>query len=74
MQRLIELHRPQVVHFHNTLPLISPAAYYAAQTAGVPVVQTLHNFRLLCVNALLFRDGKPCEDCVGKIAPWPGVA
>ena len=74
LQRLIDLHRPQVVHFHNTLPLISPSAYYAAQGAGVPVVQTLHNFRLVCVNALLFRDGKPCEDCIGKMVPWRGVA
>jgi glycosyltransferase involved in cell wall biosynthesis len=73
MRRLIGEHRPQVVHFHNTLPLISPAAYYAARAEGVPVVQTLHNFRLLCVNALLFRDGKPCEDCLGKV-PWRGVA
>jgi glycosyltransferase involved in cell wall biosynthesis len=73
MRRLIGLHRPQVVHFHNTLPLISPAAYYAAHAEGVPVVQTLHNFRLLCVNGLLFRDGVPCEDCLGK-TPWRGVA
>jgi len=77
MQRLIGLHRPQVVHFHNTLPLISPAAYYAARGAGVAVVQTLHNFRLVCVNALLFRDGRPCEECLsrlGKMVPWRGVA
>jgi len=74
MRRLIGVHRPQIVHFHNTLPLISPAAYYAARAEGVPVVQTLHNFRLLCVNALLFRDGRPCEDCLGKSVPWRGVA
>jgi glycosyltransferase involved in cell wall biosynthesis len=74
VRRLIRAHRPQVVHFHNTLPLISPAAYYAARAEGTPVVQTLHNFRLVCVNALLFRDGKPCEDCLGKMVPWRGVA
>jgi glycosyltransferase involved in cell wall biosynthesis len=74
MRRLIRERRPQVVHFHNTLPLISPAAYYAARAEGVAVVQTLHNFRLVCVNALLFRDGKPCEDCLGKAVPWRGVA
>jgi glycosyltransferase involved in cell wall biosynthesis len=74
VRRLIRLHRPQVVHFHNTLPLISPAAYYAARAEGVAVVQTLHNFRLLCLNALLFRDGRPCEDCLGKSLPWRGVA
>lgn len=74
IRQVIRMHRPQVVHFHNTLPLISPAAYYAARAEGVPVVQTLHNFRLLCVNAVLFRDGVPCEDCVGKAIPWRGVA
>jgi len=73
MRRLIGKHRPQIVHFHNTLPLISPAAYYAARAEGVPVVQTLHNFRLVCVNALLFRDGKLCEDCLGKTTLWRGV-
>src|SRR4051812_1612320 len=73
LQQLFRMHRPQIAHFHNTFPLISPAAYYAAQTENVRVVQTLHNFRPLCVNALLFRDGKVCEDCVGKSIPWPGI-
>jgi glycosyltransferase involved in cell wall biosynthesis len=40
----------------------------------VPVVQTLHNYRLLCPNALFFREGRVCEDCLGKAFPWPGVA
>lgn len=62
-----------VVHFHNTFPLVSPAAYYAAQRAGAAVVQTLHNYRLLCVSANLFRDGRPCESCVGRAVAWPGV-
>jgi glycosyltransferase involved in cell wall biosynthesis len=70
---LIRRERPQVAHFHNTFPLISPAAYYAARAEGVPVVQTLHNYRLICPNALLFRDGRVCEDCFGKTPPWPGV-
>src|SRR5438445_10239100 len=74
MRRLVGLHRPQVVHFHNTFPLMSPAAYYAARAEGVPVVQTLHNFGLLCLKALLFRDGMPCEDCLAKTVPWRGVA
>jgi len=63
----------QIVHFHNTFPLISPAAYYAVKAEGVPVVQTLHNYRLLCLNAYFFRDGHTCEDCLGKLVPWPGV-
>jgi glycosyltransferase involved in cell wall biosynthesis len=73
VRSLIQKHRPQVVHFHNTFPLVSPAAYYAARAEGVPVVQTLHNFRLLCPNALFFREGRVCEDCLGKSLPWPGV-
>lgn len=65
---------PQVVHFHNTFPLISPAAYYAARAANVPVVQSLHNYRLLCANATFYRNGHVCEDCLGAFAPWRGVA
>ena len=65
--------RPDVVHFHNTFPLISPSAYYAAKAEGIPVVQTLHNYRFLCSNALFFRDGHVCEDCMGKFLSWPGV-
>jgi glycosyltransferase involved in cell wall biosynthesis len=70
---IIEKHQPAIAHFHNTFPLISPAAYEAAQSLGVPVVQTLHNYRLMCSNALLLKKGNICEDCVGKQIPWPGV-
>lgn len=65
--------RPHIVHVHNTLPLISPAVYGAAHAEAVPVVQTLHNYRLVCPSALLFRNGRPCELCVGRSIPWPGV-
>ena len=64
--------RPDVIHTHNTFPLISPSLYWAAARRHVPVVQTLHNFRLLCPQAMLLRQGKVCEDCVGK-QPWRGV-
>ena len=57
---------PDVVHFHNTFPLISPSAYYAARKEGAAVVQTLHNFRLLCPGATLFREGGVCEECIEK--------
>ncbi len=70
---LIQKHRPHVAHFHNTFPLMSPAAYYAARSENVAVIQTLHNYRLLCPNALLYRDGHVCEDCLGRYVPWPGV-
>lgn len=64
---------PDVVHVHNFFPQLSPSVYYACQAGPVPVVQTLHNFRLICPNALLFRDGKPCEQCIGTSFAWPGI-
>jgi len=73
LRELLREERPDVVHFHNTFPLISPAAYYAAKAEGVPVVQRLPNYRLLCPNALFLCDGQVCEDCLGKPIPWPGV-
>jgi glycosyltransferase involved in cell wall biosynthesis len=71
---LMQREKPDIVHVHNTFPVISPAVYYAAGEAAIPVVQTLHNYRLLCPAATLFRDGHVCEDCVGKAIPWSGVA
>jgi glycosyltransferase involved in cell wall biosynthesis len=62
-----------IVHVQNFFPLISPAVHYAAKAEGVPVIQTLRNYRLLCPNALFFRDGRVCEDCLGKPIPYPGV-
>jgi len=64
LREILATESPDVAHFHNTFPLISPSAYYACRAAGVPVVQTLHNFRLLCPGGNLFRDGRVCEDCV----------
>jgi glycosyltransferase involved in cell wall biosynthesis len=72
MKALVEKERPDVAHFHNTFPLISPSAYYACARAGVPVVQTLHNYRLWCPAAKFLREGKVCEACLGRNA-WPGV-
>src|SRR5215212_1599970 len=66
-------HRAEIVHFHNTFPLMSPAVYYAARREGAAVVQTLHNFRLLCPGANFYRGGKVCEDCLGKSLPLAGV-
>jgi glycosyltransferase involved in cell wall biosynthesis len=54
---------PDVAHFHNTFPLISPSAYYAMRELGIPVVQTLHNYRLLCPASTFLRDGAACEAC-----------
>jgi glycosyltransferase involved in cell wall biosynthesis len=73
LQEAIDELRPDVVHFHNTLPRISPAAYSVARAAGVAVVQTLHNYRLICANGLMYRDGHPCEDCLGQALPAPAL-
>jgi glycosyltransferase involved in cell wall biosynthesis len=62
-----------VVHVHNFLPLLSPAVHGAARATGAAVVQTLHNYRLICPAATLFRDGAPCEDCVGRRLAIPAV-
>lgn len=62
-----------VVHCHNTFPLVSPSAYYACRSAGVPVVQTLQNYRLSCPAYAFYRDGEPCEACAGRAFAWPGV-
>lgn len=65
--------RHDIVHIQNFFPLISPSAHYAARATGVPVIQTLRNYRLVCPNGLFFRAGKVCEDCMGLPIPYPGV-
>ena len=73
LRELIRRERPSVMHCTNTFPLISPAAYYAARGEGVPIVQSLHNYRLFCLNACFLRNDRVCEDCLGKGVPWPGI-
>jgi glycosyltransferase involved in cell wall biosynthesis len=73
LQEKIQKFRPDVVHVHNFFPLLSPALYDACSEANVPVVQTLHNYRLTCPSAKLFRDGKICEICIGKTVPLAGI-
>jgi len=63
-REMLQSARPDVVHIHNFFPLISPSVYYACRKEGVPVVQTLHNYRLLCASAEFYRDGKVCEECL----------
>ncbi|OUD10444.1 hypothetical protein BVC71_02785 [Marivivens niveibacter] len=63
---ICEEFKPDVVHIHNFFPLLSPAAHIAAAKSGAAVVQTLHNFRLLCAGAMFLRDGVVCEDCLGN--------
>jgi glycosyltransferase involved in cell wall biosynthesis len=63
----LERHRPDVVHVHNTFPLLSPAVLYVCRDAGVPVVATIHNYRLACANGSFFRAGSVCHDCAGAL-------
>jgi glycosyltransferase involved in cell wall biosynthesis len=65
--------QPDIVHVHNFFPALSPSVYDAGNAARVPVVQTLHNYRLVCANALLFRDGKTCTECLGRALPTPAI-
>ena len=69
---LVSSLRPDIAHVHNTWFALSPSVVAALQEQGIPVVVTLHNFRLMCANAVLFRDGHLCEDCVGR-SPVPAV-
>lgn len=73
LRGLIQRTRPDIAHFENSFPLVSPAAYYACHAEGVPVFQMLHNFRLICPSAILFREDNVCEKCLGKRLPWPSV-
>jgi glycosyltransferase involved in cell wall biosynthesis len=69
VRRLAAEFRPDVVHVHNLFPMLSPAVL---RSTRAPVVVTLHNYRLLCLPAVFLRDGRACEDCLGKF-PWRGV-
>lgn len=72
IEHAVQRFSPDVIHVHNTFPLISPSVYWIASRLGLPVIQTLHNYRLLCAQATLLRNGRVCEDCVGKL-PLPGI-
>ncbi len=72
LRKVAERVRPDIAHVHNTWYALSPSVLSALAAAAVPVVMTLHNYRLLCANGYLFRDGHVCEDCVGS-HPWHGV-
>jgi glycosyltransferase involved in cell wall biosynthesis len=73
VDRVIQSFRPDVVHLHNVYPLISPAIVPLAKSRGCRVVQTVHNFRHICVAGIYSRDGATCTDCLGKRYPWPAV-
>jgi len=68
----IDRYKPDILHFHNTFPLLSPSVYWAAKRRGCVVVQTLHNYRIACASSLLARGDRYCEDCIGK-TPLPAI-
>ena len=70
---MVQDHQIDIVHVHNFFPQLSPSIHWAAQRAGAAVVQSLHNYRLACVNGQFFRDGRICEDCLGR-SPVRGIA
>lgn len=70
MRRILKEERPDVVNVHNLYPFISPAALFECKKAGIPVVMTVHNFRLICPTGLFMRDGKPCELCLVRGNEW----
>ncbi len=84
-REILRKHRPDIVHCHNTFPQFSPSVYYACKRENIPVVQTLHNYRLVCLNAYLFRrkhekESDPnmakygiCEDCLHRTLKLPGL-
>ena len=73
LARLLDEHRPDLLHLHNPYPLLSPWVIKTAHRYGVPVVQTVHNYRQVCSSGLYFRDGHNCYDCRGKAIGWPAV-
>ncbi|MBD2715320.1 glycosyltransferase family 4 protein [Microvirga sp. STR05] len=73
LRKAIARFRPDVLHIHNLFPVGSPALLWAARAAGVPVVMTLHNYRLICPGALLYTDGKLYEASVHRLFPWDAV-
>lgn len=72
IRALIRHFRPEIAHFHNIFYRMTPSVYNACRDEGVPIVQSLHNYRIFCLNGLLFRDGHPCEDCL-RSSPYKGV-
>jgi glycosyltransferase involved in cell wall biosynthesis len=72
LERAVERFRPNVIHIHNTFPLFSPSTFWKARRTGVAVVHTLHNFRHFCPAGTFLREGKACEECLGRF-PWPAI-
>jgi glycosyltransferase involved in cell wall biosynthesis len=73
VRKAVREHKPDLIHSHNTFPLLSPSIYRAGREANIPVVQTLHNYRLLCANATFLRHAAPCEECLKERSVFPAI-
>jgi glycosyltransferase involved in cell wall biosynthesis len=73
LRTLLRQERPDVLHLHNPYPLLSPWVVRTAHDEGVPVIQTVHNYRQVCANGVYFRDGHVCTECRGRLMPVPAV-
>jgi glycosyltransferase involved in cell wall biosynthesis len=73
LAQLLQRERPDVMHLHNPYPLLSPAVVRTAHRLGVPVIQTVHNYRQVCAPGLYFRDGHVCTDCKGRAFALPAI-
>lgn len=73
MRNILKKEKPDIVNIHNLYPFISPAALKECKKSGVPVVMTVHNFRLMCPTGLFMRNGMPCELCLKKNNEWPCI-
>jgi glycosyltransferase involved in cell wall biosynthesis len=73
LAELLRTERPDVLHLHNPYPLLSPWVIRTAHQCGVPVVQTVHNYRQVCASGVYFRDGHLCQDCRGRAFPMPAI-
>lgn len=73
VRKILAGERYDLVVVQNFFPLLSPSIFYAARSAGVPVVAFIRNYRMFCLNGLALRDQKSCQDCLKKVLPWPGV-
>lgn len=74
LERLVNKTFVDVAHVHNTFVRLSPAIYHTLKRKKIPVVQTLHNYRFICANAVLHRNGNVCEECVGRVIPLPAIS
>lgn len=73
LTKAIRAFKPDIAHFHNIYPLISPTAYWVCKKNNVPIVQSIHNYKFMCPKNSLFRNGSICELCVGRMISWPSI-